>query len=449
MAQAQRHSYAPVDMKVVIVGGGWAGLAAAVELVLHGARVTILEAAPQLGGRARSVSRGAITIDNGQHVLLGAYRAILSLLRTLDVPEEDVFRRLPLQLTFRSASGPMVRLRAPRLPAPAHLLWAITFATGLSWRERIAALRFAARMRRGGFRVQPDTSAAAYLRQHGQSEDLIRRLWTPLCLAALNTPIEIASAAVFVRVLRDAFFQRRKDSDLLLPIADLGHCLPVPAATFLAARGADVRLGIRVSGLDVGKGRVQGVLHSDGAMQADHVIYAVGPRACHALLAAEPQLAATAALVGHLDNLPICTAYLQFPPAVSLGEDMLGVHDATIQWLFDRGRLGGPPGLIAAVISGPGRHMALDQRALLDLAAREVAALFPAWPRPVDAWVIREKQATFAASVGSDAHRPPARTPVQGLWLAGDYIAGDYPGTLESAVRSGVECARLILNQDT
>lgn len=436
-------------MKVAIVGGGWSGLAAAVELARYGVQVSLIEAAPQLGGRARSVSRGNITVDNGQHLLLGAYRAVLALLRTLDVPETRIFRRLPLGLAFRSAQAPAMRLRAAPLPAPLHLLWAFTFATGLSWRERAAALRFAVGMRRRGFRVQPDTSVGAHLRDYGQSEDLIGRLWAPLCLAALNTPIDTASASVFVRVLRDAFFQRRADSDLLLPIADLGQCLPAPAQRFLVAHGAEVRLGTRVTGVDVHEGRVRSVFHGNGSTQADHVILAVGPRACHALIAGEPQLASTATLLDRLDSLPICTAYLQFPPAVTLGEAMAGVHDATTQWLFDRGRLGGKPGLIAAVISGPGTHMGLDHGALLDLVAREVADLFPAWPRPLDAWLIREKQATFAAYVDSDIHRPAARTPVRGLWLAGDYVASDYPGTLESAVRSGVECARLILNQDT
>lgn len=435
-------------MKIAIVGGGWAGLAAAVELVANGAHVSLIEAAPQLGGRARSVSHGGTTVDNGQHILLGAYRTVLALLRTLGVPEARVFRRLPLGLAFRSAEGSPMRLRAAPLPAPAHVLWAFAFATGLPWRERLATLRFAAALRGGGFRVQPDTSVAMHLRRHGQSEDLISRLWEPLCLAALNTPIDAASAAVFVRVLRDAFFKRRADSDLLLPIAELGQCLPAPAQRFLMARGAEVRLSTRVTGLDVHAGRVHGVYHGNESTQADHVILAVGPRACHALLAGEPRLAATAALLDRLDSLPICTAYLQFPANVTLGEDMLGVHDAATQWLFDRGRLGGPPGLIAAVISGPGPHMALGHGALLDLIAREVAALFPAWPRAADAWLIREKQATFAACVGSDAQRPGARTPLHGLWLAGDYVAGDHPGTLESAVRSGVECARLILNQD-
>lgn len=435
-------------MNVAIVGGGWAGLAAAVALAQRDVPVTLFEAAPQLGGRARSVTRGGVTVDNGQHILLGAYHTLLSLLRTLDVPEAQVFRRLPLGLAFRSHCGRSLRLRTAPLPAPLHLLPALAFATGLSWRDRAAAVRFAAAVRRNGFRVHPDTSVAAHLRRHRQSDALTHRLWEPLCVAALNTPIESASAAMFVRVLRDAFFQRRADSDLLLPTADLGHCLPAPARRFLAAKGADLRLGTRVTAVDIDGDRVRGVIHTNGATRADHVVLAVGLRAGEALLANAPRLAATAARLARLDSLPICTAYLQFPPTVTLGEAMLGVHDATTQWLFDRGRLGGPPGLIAAVISGPGPHMALDHGTLLDRVAREIAALFPTWPSPLDAWLIREKQATFAASVGSDAYRPPARTPVAGLWLAGDYVAGDYPGTLESAVRSGVECARLILNQE-
>jgi len=432
-------------MKVAIVGGGWAGLAAAVELARHGVPPTILESARQLGGRARAVRFGPFHVDNGQHIILGAFRSTLSTLRTLGVSEASVLRRHPLALTLLGRDGDRVCVRSGRLPAPLHVVFGLLRTQGLSIGVRLAALRLLRAMRRESFNVNPDMPVARFLEERRQPPEAIRALWRPLCLAALNMPPADASAKLFLRVVRDLFFTTRHDSDLLLPILDLSACLPEPATDYIENRGGGVRLGARVQALQLQDGAVTGVVVRNEVVPADHVIVAVPPDAARDLLAGHAKLATLVQRFDQLVPQPICTVYLRYPDGVSLEHDFVGLLDTTVQWVFDRGRLTGDRGLMAAVISGSGPHMRLSNQALIEHVAREIAKRFPAWPAPLDSKLIRERRATLAARPGIDRFRPGHATPVRGLWLAGDYTAAGYPSTLEGAVRSGLVCARWIL----
>lgn len=435
-------------MTVAIVGAGWAGLAAAVELTRRGVPVVVLEAARELGGRARAVTGNEESVDNGQHILLGAYRQVLGLLKTIGMPEASVLRRLPLTLQLHGKDGDRVALRTGPLPAPGHLLWGLMSCAGLAWPDRWQALRFASRVQRGDDVLhEHDRVLADHLRACGQGRRVIRALWEPLCLAALNTPLSEASANLFVGVMRAAFFGHRADSDLLLPVRDLSRCFPAPARAYVESRGGVVRPGVRTLALEVEASRVRAVLTAEERLEVDRVIVATGPRACVRLLSPHRELASVAAQCVRLEGSPICTIYLRYPSTVTLGQDFIGILDGVAQWLFDRGRLIGTPGLMAAVISGAGPHMQWDNERLIATVTQDIAARFPTWPRPEAAWAIREKQATFAATAGVDRYRPAQRTAVRGLWLAGDYTRTPYPGTLESAAWSGVECARLITNE--
>ena len=422
-------------VNVAVIGAGWAGMAAAVTLAEAKTRVTVFEAARHLGGRARSVDIEGIALDNGQHILIGAYRETLRLMRAVGADPDRLLARQPLAIEYPGKFS----LRAPRLPAPLHLLAALFTAGGLSWRERIAATRFMTAMRRNAYRIAADMPVAELLALHRQTGALARYLWEPLCVSALNTPAASASAQVFLNLFRDALDGERANSDFLIPRADLGKLFPEPAAAFVRANGGSVRLGTQVRTLDK---TADGFVLDAGPERYSHVILAAGPHQIDGLLDRFAALGATRQSVAVLEYEPIYTCYLQYPQRISMPQAMTGFDGGSVQWIFDRGRLNGVAGLLAAVISARGAHQNLSQDELASVIHRELAAFLPGLPAPLWSRVIAEKRATF--SCRPDISRPPNRTAVEHLYLAGDYTACDYPATLESAVRSGVLAARLV-----
>ena len=419
--------------RIAVIGGGYAGLAAAVELSHHGRQVDVFEASRVLGGRARAVRLGELTVDNGQHILIGAYRETLRLMRCVGSDPDKLLRRLPLRLEFPGE----FRMVAPRWPAPLHTAAALLGARGIDWHEKWAALRLMMRLQRDNFRIVPDMTLGAWLDRHAIPSRQRRLLWEPLCIAALNTPSERASAQVFAHVLRDSLAADRAASDLLLPQTDLTSLFPAPAAKYIAAHGGKVHRSHRVNRL-LRYG--QGWQVDDGEIYAQ-VIVAVAPYHLTRLL---PELKDS---IDHFEWEPIVTSYLCYPPEFRLKRPMLGVHEGLSQWLFDRGQLGGQlsgqAGVIASVISARGRHLKLSTAELELGIHSEILRHMPNAPTPHAVHTLTEKRATFACL--PDLPRPSPRTPLPQLWLAGDYIASEYPATLEGAVRSGVAAAQLAL----
>ena len=428
------------QLKVAVVGGGWAGLAAAVELAGAGAQVVVLEAAKQLGGRARSVELDGQLVDNGQHLLLGAYRETLRLMAIVGADPERLLKRTTLDLHYPGAD---FRLRLPRLPSPFNLAFGLVAAPGASFTEKLGAVRFIRALQKSDYRLAADCSVTELLDAHRQRGRLRRLLWEALCLAALNTAPQHASAQIFANVLRDSLGGSRADTDLLLPAADLDRVFALPAAAFIRAHRGEIRLS----------SRVERIVRADdglaiGGEHFDRVIVATAPQHAAKLLAAPPETAATAALLAGYTFEPIGTLYAQYPPDLCLPVPMLGLDNdsaATLgQWVVDRGQLDGAPGLVAFVLSAGGAWDELAGEALLAALQRELEqALGRRLPQPLWHQLIRERRATFSCRPGLP--RPTAATALRGLWLAGDYVCADYPATLEGAVRSGVAAARRAL----
>ena len=423
-------------MRVVIVGGGWAGLAAAVRLARAGCAVTVLEAADELGGRARTVSHALGTLDNGQHLLLGAYRNLRQLLREVGAREDALWRRAPFELAV--ASEPPLRLRGTKLFPRVGLF---ARARGLRLRERAQLLRLMLAARRA---PAQDLPLPDWLAAQGQSPHLVTALWSPLARAALNTPPAVASTQLFCRALA-ASFAGAHTADLLLPRVGLSGVWPLPARAFVESRGGQVLTHTRATNLAIEAGRVCAVETTRGRFACEQAAIATAPKAAAALLS-DAALAPLRAQIERLKPSPIATVYVQYPAAIALADFFLGLLDGPADWVFDRGHTHAQAGLMAAVLSGPSAAMNLSREALADAVIAQLARRFPAWPAPRAHFVVRERQATFLAHAGVQALRPPARTPLKNLWLAGDYVTGEYPATLEGAVTSGIECARLILS---
>jgi hydroxysqualene dehydroxylase len=410
--------------RAAVIGAGWAGLAAAVTLAERGVPVTVFEASRNLGGRARRVSIDGVDLDNGQHILIGAYGECLRLMRLVGADPDDLLLRLPLELRY--ADG--FHLRAPRLPYPFNLLLALIGAEG-TW----DALRFITSLRWRNFRIAPDRSVTQLLDEHRQFGALRTHVWEPLCVSALNTPVSVASAQIFANVLRDSLIGSRAASDILIARTDLGRIFPEPAAEYVKARRGTIALGVPVRRI----ARATGGFRLNDSELFSSVVIACGPHQAGPLLVQLPELADALAAINAFGYEPIVTCYLQYTKSVTLRAPMLGFGGGILQWVFDRGRLGGPKGLLAAVISGSGAHEELPKEKLTARIETELRAVLGELPASRWSQVITEKRATFSCRPG--LARPEGTTPLPGLLLAGDYIASGYPGTLEAAVRSGIE----------
>jgi squalene-associated FAD-dependent desaturase len=445
----------PDKSSVAVVGGGWAGCAAAVELARRGAKVTLFEAARSLGGRARAVDVHGRTLDNGQHILLGAYKQTLALMKRVGVDPSTALLRLPLQMRYPEGSGGMDFL-APRLPAPWHVIVALMRATGLAREDKLALGRFSTAAKWMGWRLDNDVSVATLLARFEQTPRLVRLMWHPLCLAALNTPPERASANVFLAVLRDSLGAKRAASDMLIPRLDLGALFPQAAGRYLAAKGGTLHLGAKVDFLDRAQHGWELAASGPslgGAWRGsfDAVVLATPPAQAGALLAPFPEAAELTAQLDAFAYEPIATCYLQYGADVRLPLPFCALLDAPEagrfgQFAFDRGQLDAlQSGLLAVVVSAAGPAAALDQDSLAHAIAAQMGAAFPGLGLETPLWsrVITEKRATFACTPG--LARPQNATPLPGLVLAGDYTASDYPATLESAVRSAQAAAAIIL----
>ena len=420
--------------RVAIIGAGWSGLAAAVTLAERGVSVTVFEASRSLGGRARRVSIDGVDLDNGQHILIGAYRETLRIMRRVGADPDKLLLRLPLELRF--ADG--FHLRAPRLPYPINLLVALLGAKGLDLAQGFSALRFMASLWARGFRAEPDSSVAQLLDENRQAGVLRTHIWEPLCVSALNTPVDSASAQVFINVLRDGLTGAREASDLLIARTDLGRIFPEPAAKYVKAHGGLVELGAPVRRI----ARVPNGFRLNDAQLFSCVVVACGSHQAGPLLVQLPELADALSRINAFSYEPIVTCYLQYPESVSLPAPMLGFNGGIVQWAFDRGRLGGPKGLLATVISASGAHEELTKEELTARIGIELEAALGELPLPQWSQVITEKRATFSCTPA--LMRPHISTAIPDLVLAGDYVASEYPGTLEGAVHSGVQAANAI-----
>jgi len=424
-------------MKIAVVGGGWSGMAAAVAAVQAGHQVTLWEASRTLGGRARALPATLpdgtpVLLDNGQHILIGAYRECLRLMALVGVDPAQSLLRMPLTLRFPDGDG----IALPRWPFPLDALAGIASARGWDWRDKLALLLQALRWQVGSFHCAADLSVADVCRD--LTPRVLADMIEPLCVSALNTVAAESSGAVFLRVIRDAVFGGSGSSHLMLPLVDLSSLFPSAAAVWLAQHGATLHAGARVQALEQ-----DGDRWSIDGETCDRVLLAVAaPDATHLLQASLPQWTdASQRSAGHwldftrqLHHMPIATVYAWAADA-RLQRPMLALRSGPAQFVFDRGQLGGPAGLLAFVISASEGDRAMLQVQVLEQATEQLGLQLQA------VQTVIEKRATIACTPGLQR---PAMEIVNGLHACADYVDGPYPSTLEGAVRTALACVAAI-----
>lgn len=430
-------------MRIAIVGAGWAGMAAAVTASQAGHTAIVFEAARAVGGRARALNGTLpdgtpVVLDNGQHILIGAYTRTLELMRTVGADPATHLQRLPLDLRFADGEG----LALPMWPSPLDALAGIATARGWTWADRWSLLRASVGWQLAGFQCAPGTSVADLCRN--LSPTIQSTLIAPLCVSALNTPAERACGQVFLTVLRDSLFGGRGSSNLLLPTRDLSSLFPSAAAEWLVNRGGELRTGMRVTSLQYD------TLSSDGwqvnGEAFDAVIWATSSsnaasalmesaQTAHETIAASLLQWSTTAEALRFEAIATVYAYA---PDAALSRPMVALRDDAdhpAQFVFDRGQLDGIRGLLAFVVSASDGDKETLERQVLAQASTQLGLELA----PVQ--TVIEKRATFACT---PALQRPGQAVAPGLWACGDYVAGPYPATLEGAIRSGVAAAESI-----
>jgi squalene-associated FAD-dependent desaturase len=448
---ASSNGRVPAGPPVVVIGAGFAGLAAAVRLVDAGRRVILFEATRQGGGRSRSFDHDSgVQLDNGQHLLMGCYYETLAFLRTIGRENAVSFQR-NLELDMVKPGGKRIRLRCPALPAPLHLAAGLLTMRGLGPLHKASALRVGMFLRGEVVRPDDNETCDAWLRRLGQTEGIRGAFWDPLIWAVLNDDPLVASAAMLVAVLERAFMGTRDASRLGVPRVPLSRLYVDDAVGYLRARGADLRFGQSIRAIECDDRGVASVTTRSGEVIATREVVTAVPPA--ALLDCLPDAVLRHPVlqdVAKLTTSPIINLWLFLDRPLFPEVPFLGLVGSPLHWLFDRTRIEGTEDgervLVNCTISGARGFVDDAPQTLVDLFLAEAERYFPGnGVRVLESKVVKEKRATISHAAGTYHRRPEVRSPIAGLFFAGDWVRTGIPATIESACQSGHMAAAAVL----
>lgn len=435
-------------IKALIIGGGFAGLSAAVQLADAGLRVTLLEKKSHLGGRVYSIRdrKTGDWIDNGQHVLMGCYHDTIEFMRRIGTSDAVRFQKT-LSTPYRGLDVGGDTLHCPALPGPLHLLAGLHGMKSLSLSDKLAALRYGLSLKMNGAR-KGETVHQMSSRLH-QPLAIRQRLWDPIALSAMNEETASADAGVFARVLKDAFFGKARDSRLGLPVKPLSEMHGEAAVNYLAKHEGRVELNAKVKAFDWDQSRIKGVALANGEhISCDLCINATPPAPLQEVLLASGL--ETMIWAPGLGASPILSVYLWFDEEIA-DEDFCCLQQSTFEWAFHRKRFMNEgqhsKPCVCLVASAARRLDGLSReeivRRCMDDLRRAYGERVP--ERPIEATVFWEKEATFSCTPENNKKRPTTKTALKNFFLAGDWTQTGLPATIEGAVRSGNTAAKAAL----
>ncbi len=436
-------------MKVLVIGGGFAGVAAATALAEKGVAVELLESRGSLGGRVYSTENPTFPapVDNGPHLFMGCYQETWKLFDRLGV--KDAFHRIdPLKLTWFTDDRKKVSLNCAPLPAPLHLVWGLLTTNAFSWGEKVNLAKALMRFSKRPFSFPADVhTVERFILFAEQGPQAIERFWVPLCNAVMNVPIDIAPLSGFAEVLHRVFFGKRSDSALVLakkPLSELGFS---QVEDYLNARGGLLRVHEGIQKFDLTKKDFTLTSRSDQTYQADAVIWAVPPASLSALWPADDWQGP--ANLPQLGKSPILSVHLILSQPI-MTEQLAGLSGGQFEWVFNRdanwGRKG--QGQYLSFVASAAENLArLSEQALVEMVLLELRDRLPEdWNGTVlHSKVTREMAATFVWTTATSPLRLPCETPYPFVFLAGDWTDTGLPATIEGACLSGHKAAQKAL----
>ena len=437
----------PDKKNLIIIGGGIAGLTAAVELSKNDIPVTLIEASGHLGGRCFSQTdrKTGDSIDNGQHILAGAYRNFLALPDDLGT-SELLYRLKPLKIPFFDLSGVKYYLDTSIFPGKAGMAAGLMRLKGISFKSKLNALKFVWSVRSGKIDSK-GKSAIEILKGSGQANDIIERFWEPVIIATMNTLPERASAAIFATIINRLFLGDTSDSEMIIPKAGFSELLS-PAENIIKNAGGEILLNTRVSSIGFANNRADKVIFSDGSeLAADAVIAAMPPYALKKILPEKSEI------TKNLDKFrysPIVSVYLWFGGKISL-PPMSAVLGGTSQWIFNKAFTSirnhetseAFPGFLEATVSAADEIFKLKSSEIIERCLSDIKKIYPesAESKLLHSRLFKEQHATVIIDPETSELRPDSRTDIENLLLAGDWINTGLPATIESAAASGKKAA--------
>ncbi|MBI3654180.1 MAG: FAD-dependent oxidoreductase [Acidobacteria bacterium] len=437
-----------MSKRVVIIGGGFAGLAAGVDLSERGYDVQLLERRNHLGGRAYSFADAQTgdTVDNGQHLFMGCYVHTIAFLKKIHCLDKLKFQTRP-QIDFLDTEHLFTTFDCPPLPAPFHVLAGLFRLQGLTVGDKLRALNIGKALR-GKAAKNGALSVTEWLKTLHQSARIRERFWYPMAIATLNENPDIASAKMLKKVLQEAFGAGREASALGISSVGLSELYTDGAQAFIESRGGKIHLRAQVDKLLRNDGKVIAVALKNGErLEADYVISAVPPNVLGEILDEEARRNEFAYLE-KLHSAPIVSINLWFDKPVT-DREFIGLLGTRVQWLFNKDLLNPQKpksNHLALVISAAHDYMALTKTQLVELALAELHQLIPASREAnlLHSTIVKERDATLSHTVASDDLRPHPQTSLTNFFLAGDWTNTGLPATIESAVLSGHTAAALI-----